>query len=110
MTDLSKLARRWMRQSEMGRGIKLSAADHDLLNAIGVGELLAAEAARLMREQSQQRAHRIMPAEESPSNDSTGKTTPANIPSSRLSGKRHHHDADAAAARVRRQLGRATKP
>jgi hypothetical protein len=40
MSDLSALSRRWMRQAELGRGIRLSADEHDLLNAIGIGELL----------------------------------------------------------------------
>jgi len=51
MNDISMLARRWLRQAELGRGIRLSAEETDLLNAIGIGELLTAEAAKTMRAQ-----------------------------------------------------------
>jgi hypothetical protein len=42
MNDISTLARRWLRQAELGRGIRLSATETDLLNAIGIGEMLTA--------------------------------------------------------------------
>jgi hypothetical protein len=52
MTELSVLARRWMRQTELGRGIKLNAKEHQMLNAeLGVGEILAAAAAKSQRYQ-----------------------------------------------------------
>lgn len=61
MSDLARIARHWMRQTEIGRGIRLEAADLDLLNAIGVGELIAAKAAEEMREAAKERQAKRTP-------------------------------------------------
>lgn len=50
---LSHLARHWMRQAELDRGIRIEAGDLALLNAIGIGELLASAAAAAQREAAQ---------------------------------------------------------
>lgn len=40
MTDLPEIARHWSRQTDKAKGIRLDAAAMDMLNAIGVGELI----------------------------------------------------------------------
>lgn len=55
MDDLSRIARHWSRQTEKGKGLRLEAAQIDLLNAIGVGELIQKEAAEYQRRQAASR-------------------------------------------------------
>jgi hypothetical protein len=79
---LHQLSRRWMRQAELGRGIRLSSEEHDLLK-IGIGELLSA---KMMRDQCRKRTMHSIPVENTASNG-TGEETEAFAPrSSRLSG------------------------
>ncbi len=51
MTDIADLARHWMRQSQLGKGLRLDPTQVDALNALGVGELILAAVARVQREQ-----------------------------------------------------------
>jgi hypothetical protein len=53
--DLARLTRNWMRQTQLGKGLRLSAEYLDLLNAIGVGELIAAKASEVQRRECQVR-------------------------------------------------------
>ena len=53
--DISELMRHWMRQSELGRGIRLEASDLDLLNSIGFAEQLAFEAAKAAKVKAHER-------------------------------------------------------
>lgn len=55
MTTVVDVARHWARQSAKGKGIRLEAASVDLLNTIGVGDLISAKAAELQRLQSEER-------------------------------------------------------
>lgn len=59
MTSLPELARKWIRKSEIGKGFMLSPAEQDLLNSLGIGQIIANAAAEYQREQCRQRdAHR----------------------------------------------------
>lgn len=62
MDDLTGLARQWSKQTAAGRGIRLSAAQVDLLNALGAGELIAREAAKAQRELSERRRDLARPS------------------------------------------------
>lgn len=55
MSALPHIARHWFRQTEIGRGVRLDAEQMDVLNAIGVGQLIAEAVARYQREQCQKR-------------------------------------------------------
>lgn len=46
---LAQLASKWSRAIDRGKGIRLSAHEMDLLNAIGVGELIMSAAAAEQR-------------------------------------------------------------
>jgi len=50
MISILDVSRHWARQSDKGKGIRLEADAVDLLNAIGVGELIMAKAAADQRE------------------------------------------------------------
>ena len=56
MTTLTKISRHWSRQTEKRRGIRLEAAAMDILNAIGVGELIHLAAAEGQREECEKRS------------------------------------------------------
>ena len=47
---LVQLAFEWMRRTEQGKGIRLVAEEVDLLNVIGVGDLIAKAAADYQRQ------------------------------------------------------------
>jgi hypothetical protein len=101
MSDISHLARRWMRQAELGRGIRLSADEHDLLNAIGLGEIIAAEAAKLQRTKCLHRSTRLTRGENTPSAMSAGETEPSGTLSSTFSGMTNGPSVERVAARAR---------
>jgi hypothetical protein len=50
MGSLTDLARHWTRQTEKGKGLRIEAGDLDVLNAIGVGQLILTKAAEAQRE------------------------------------------------------------
>ena len=52
---LPDLARRWSRALERGRGIRIEAADLDLLAAIGVNTLIQTAAAEILKEHAKWR-------------------------------------------------------
>ena len=59
MNDIVDLSRRFMRKTQIGKGMQLRPDDIDLLNAIGVGQMIAEAAAEAQRKQCQERdAHR----------------------------------------------------
>src|SRR5262245_32393449 len=59
--DLARLTRNWMHQTQLGKGLRLNAEYLDLLNAIGVGELIARKAAEVQRRECQVRVKAIKP-------------------------------------------------
>jgi hypothetical protein len=71
--ELPDIARHWSRQTDKGKGIRLEAGQMDLLNAIGVGELILKAAAEYQRNQCQQRAARSRSISGDPSASSQGQ-------------------------------------
>ena len=59
MTDLSDLARRFNRAAELGRGIRLEAADVDILFAIGANDVLQQAASRQLRDECERRSAKV---------------------------------------------------
>jgi hypothetical protein len=103
MNSLTDLARHWLRQTELGRGLRLEADQLDLLNAIGVGDIIAAEAAKHLREQCQKRTLRSIRGGNTASNGIEGETGHSEAHSSRSSGTMPQPAAIEAAARARRR-------
>ncbi|OQW75377.1 MAG: hypothetical protein BVN32_11080 [Proteobacteria bacterium ST_bin14] len=54
--DIADLARRWSRAIARGRGIRIEAADLDLLTDIGVNDIIQAAAAQKLKELAKWRA------------------------------------------------------
>ena len=54
--DIADLARRWSRAIQRGRGIRIEAADLDLLTDIGVNDIIQAAAAEKLKERAKWRA------------------------------------------------------
>lgn len=50
--SLPDIARKWAKASDRGKGIRLSAEEVDILNAAGVGLLLATSAGTQQREEA----------------------------------------------------------
>ncbi|WP_174285508.1 hypothetical protein [Sphingomonas bacterium] len=63
MGNIVDLARHWSRQSDKGKGIRIEADALDVLNAIGVGELILTKAAEQQREACSQRLTISTPGE-----------------------------------------------
>ena len=61
MTDLTDLARHWLNQTAKGKGLRLDSDQLDLLNSLGIGEIIAAEAAKTLRAQCRTRTLRSIP-------------------------------------------------
>lgn len=106
MAALPDLLRHWARQSQIGKGIRLDAEQLDLLNAIGVGELIAVESARMQREQCSKRMMRSIPEENIGSHGIDEETEASERRSSRSSGTTTPQDVTAAAARAKRRCDR----
>lgn len=106
MNDLTDIARHWLRQTQLGKGLRLDGEQLDLLNAIGVGDIIAAEAAKLLREQCHKRTLRSIPGGNTASNGTVDETEASEPPSSRSSGMTPQLDVIEAAARARRRSGR----
>jgi hypothetical protein len=51
VSNLADLARRWSRQTEIDKGIRLDSGDMDLLNALGVGKLILTAVAERQQQQ-----------------------------------------------------------
>lgn len=85
MRDIADLSRHWARQSQTGKGIRLEATDVDLLNAIGVGELLLTALANHQREQSLKRSAALVSNKDSKPGP---RHTPAPIRRRRLSNRK----------------------
>ena len=105
MNDISMLARRWLRQAELGRGIRLSAEETDLLNAIGIGELLTAEAAKTMRAQCRLRTLNSTPGENTGLNGTEAEMELSERRTSKSYGMTNLPDVTAIAARALRRSG-----
>jgi hypothetical protein len=101
MTDLTDLARHWLNQTAKGKGLRLDSDQLDLLNSLGIGEIIAAEAAKTLRAQCRTRTLRSIPVASTVSNG-TADGMEASVPlSSRSSGMTTPPDAIEAAARAR---------
>ncbi|QEH81032.1 hypothetical protein EIK56_24240 [Sphingomonas sp. C8-2] len=106
MTSLGDLARHWSRQTEKGKGIRIEADALDVLNAIGVGELIQMKAAEAQREACKTRM------KGSTSEGATGsamieRPMEAFVPRiSRSSGMMRQQDVTASAARAQRTSNR----
>jgi hypothetical protein len=77
--DLARLTRNWMRQTQLGKGLRLDAEYLDLLNAIGIGELIAAKAAEVQRRECQVRVGNAVtaPAQPEPTAQAKPRVRPA---------------------------------
>ncbi|KZY22154.1 hypothetical protein A3727_22170 [Erythrobacter sp. HI0038] len=102
--SLGEIARKWSRNSEKGKGLRLDPVALDRLNEIGVGELIQAEAARQQRLEC---AKRISPSTngETTNSSTIGRTTAhSEPPTSRSSGMTQTQDVSEASRRARRML------
>lgn len=106
MASLSDLARHWSRQTEKGKGIRIEAEAMDVLNAIGVGELILAKAAEAQREACNLRILGSTPAANTGSRTIDGETEASGPRTSRLSGMMPQRDVSAAARRAQRTSNR----
>ena len=105
MSEIAHLARHWINQTAKGKGLRLSAADVELLNAIGVGELLTAVTAKIQREQCHRKAQRSI-QEVNIDSIGTGEETEASGRHTfRSSGTTVAHGVTEAAARARAMSG-----
>ena len=106
MASLSDLARHWSRQTEKGRGIRIEAEALDVLNAIGVGELIQLRAAEAQRVACNQRIQSSTP-EANTGSPGIDAETEAFVPRSfRSSGTMKGQDVTASAARAQRTSNR----
>ncbi|HCB75152.1 MAG TPA: hypothetical protein DEP91_03120 [Sphingomonas bacterium] len=106
MTSVSEVARNWSRASEKGKGIGLRAEVLDMLNAMGVGELIQAKAAEAERAQC---AERIKSSTAGANIASPGTSVEMDLPEpriSRSSGTTKPQDVIAAARRAQRASNR----
>lgn len=110
MNDLSAIARHWMRQVELGRGIRPEATDLDLLNAVGVGELIAVKAAESQRDQCHKRTMRSMSGGNTGSNGTGEPTEHSEPPISKSPGTTPTPDATEAERQGRRRSAPASEP
>ncbi|AXU19753.1 hypothetical protein C7W88_13070 [Novosphingobium sp. THN1] len=109
MTDLTDLARHWLNQTAKGKGLRLDSDQLDLLNSLGIGEIIAAEAAKTLRAQCRTRTLRSIPAGNTVSIGTVERMVASEPPSSRSSGTTTLPDATEAAARARAMCGRQRK-
>jgi hypothetical protein len=106
MTSLGDIARHWSRQTEKGKGIRFEADAMDVLNAIGVGELITMKAAEAQREACRTRMRGSTPAANTDS-PTIASETEAFVPrSSRSSGMTRTQGVSASAARAQRTSNR----
>ena len=103
MDGLSDIARHWARQTDKGRGLRLEAHDLNLLNAIGVGELILAKAAEQQRKQCVERSVKSQFISE----ETTGWSGGQIERTWRSSGMTASQDGIEALARVQRRLKKA---
>jgi hypothetical protein len=106
MTNITDLARHWTRQSDKGKGIRIEADALDVLNAIGVGELIMAKAAEHQREKCSSRIQSSTRAANTASPMTADGTVLSDRPSSRSSGTTSQQDVTAAARRAQRTSNR----
>ncbi|MEO9130411.1 MAG: hypothetical protein ABI240_04300 [Sphingomonas sp.] len=102
---LPDLARRWARAIDRGRGIRIEAADLDLLTDIGVNDIIQVAAAEKLKERAKWRTERrnVGYANEA-STGSIGTDGPmerCDPPTSRSSGTMASEDAHALLAHAR---------
>lgn len=101
MTNLADLARHWINQTGKGKGVRLSSEELDLLNAIGVGEIIAGKAAEHQRAQCLQRTTRSIPVDHTASNGTSDAMEVSEPHSSRSFGMTPQPGATEAALRAR---------
>ncbi len=106
MASIADLARHWTRQTDKGTGIRIEAEAMDVLNAIGVGELIMMKAAETQRDACNQRIKSSTRAAntDSPMTESEMEASEPRI--SRLSGTMPPRDVTAAARRAQRASNR----
>ena len=106
ISELSQLAVSWMKKSSGGKGLRLTPAQLDLLNAIGVGELVAFAAAEAISKQCLNKRHLAT----SEADISLSRTSDATELSARRftksSGTTNSPDEIAAAQRARLRVSR----
>jgi len=103
MSDLSALLRHWLRQTELGRGVRLSSDELDLLNSIGVAELLAVKTTEALRNRCQQKTSRSIPVGDTGLNTTVEPMDHFEPRTSRLSGTTETPGETGAAQRARRR-------
>ncbi|WP_158014139.1 hypothetical protein [Sphingomonas sanxanigenens] len=106
MATLIDLARHWARQTQKGKGIRIEGADLDLLNAIGVGEMIQVKAAEEQRELCGQRLMNSTAGGNTGSPTIDGGTDPSARRSSRSSGTTKPLGVTASARRAQRTSNR----
>jgi hypothetical protein len=106
MASLSDLARHWSRQTEKGKGIRIAAAEMDVLNAIGVGELILLKVAEEQRQACNQRIQGFTPAADTGSSTTESRTEAFEPHSSRSFGMTTPPDVTASARRALRTSNR----
>lgn len=102
MTSLADLARRWMRQTEIGKGIRLDSDDMDLLNALGVGDVILTSTARRQREQCLKKTTTSIQGENTGLRGIESETERSEAHTPRSSGMTTQQNAFEAAQRARR--------
>ena len=106
MSELSQLAIVWLKKSGGGNGLRLTSDQLDLLNEIGVGELVASAAARAVSKQGQSKRS-LSTREDDPSSFRTdGATAPSAHRSTKSYGTTNRPDEIAAARRARLRVTR----
>ncbi len=105
MTNLTDLARHWLNKTARGKGIRLDAEQLDFLNAIGVGEIIAGEAAKLQREQCQKRTLRSNGAADTEPSGTASETEASGATPSRSSEKATPRGGASSEARARQMFG-----
>lgn len=106
MTTLADLARHWARQTQKGKGIRIEGAGLDLLNAIGVGEMIQAKAAEEQRLLCGQRLMNSTAGENTDSPTIESATEASALRSFKSSGTTKQPDAIASARRAQRTSSR----
>lgn len=104
MSALPEIASHWFRQTDKGKGVRLDAGQMDLLNAIGVGQLIAEAMASYQREQCQKRTMRSqsMPAADTGSYGTEEEMERFEPRTSRSYGMTTPQDVTAASRRAQR--------
>ncbi|GGD34598.1 hypothetical protein [Croceicoccus pelagius] len=102
--SLGEIARKWSKNSEKGKGLRLDAEALDQLNEIGVGELIQAEAAKQQRLECGKRRNPSTSGESTGSSMTENEMAVSDRRSFKLSGTTEKPDEIAAVRRARNAL------